>query len=388
MAISKYSTSKGMTKYKATLWFENRAIKSRSFNRKIDASQWLSREETKIQDRRVGRLRGGSVTLHEFFHETYVMNSNVRPATMTDYCRIFRTHIDPILGQKTLLEVSADDWSLHFKSLKVDGMSGARVNRVRAVVSAMYRLAVRWQFLNFNPIQFVAWEQESISEIAFWSREELERFLHWANVHAPARFDIYHFLYETGIRISEALALKWDCIDFDHDTVEVRRAYSRIMNQVEQTTKSGRRRILGMNESLRETLLRCFNSRTSDFVFKDETGKPVNYSVVRRSFRRDQKAAGVSELGIHGLRHTYASHFVMNGGSIYDLKELLGHSQIETTMRYAHLSPKHLQRKSGVVRFELPQSTNVLTFGGANHVPTIEKIKSPDETIELRKGGS
>ena len=53
----------------------------------------------------------------------------------------------------------------------------------------------------------------------------------------------------------------------------------------------------------------------------------------------------------HDLRHTFASHFMMNGGNIYDLQKILGHTSLEMTQRYAHLAPEHLVRASNVVSF-------------------------------------
>ncbi|MBW2471181.1 MAG: tyrosine-type recombinase/integrase, partial [Deltaproteobacteria bacterium] len=53
------------------------------------------------------------------------------------------------------------------------------------------------------------------------------------------------------------------------------------------------------------------------------------------------KRAGIENFTFHDLRHTFASHFVMAGGSLRALQQILGHNKIETTMRYAHLSPDH-----------------------------------------------
>jgi site-specific recombinase XerD len=81
---------------------------------------------------------------------------------------------------------------------------------------------------------------------------------------------------------------------------------------------------------------------------------------VRESFKRDQLSAGLTNpIGIHGLRHTFASHFIMNGGNIYDLKTLMGHSDVATTMRYVHLGGGHLREKALLVQLQLPNRNNV-----------------------------
>jgi len=92
-------------------------------------------------------------------------------------------------------------------------------------------------------------------------------------------------------------------------------------------------------------------SPSNELVFSNPNGKVATQDQIRWVLFEDQKKAGVRQIRFHSLRHTFASHFVMRGGSIYDLKELLGHSRIETTMRYAHLSKDHLKSKASIVTF-------------------------------------
>ncbi len=85
--------------------------------------------------------------------------------------------------------------------------------------------------------------------------------------------------------------------------------------------------------------------------------KSDNYPEIFRywAFARGQKKAGLTNhYRFHDLRHTFASHFVMNGGSLYDLQKLLGHARFEETQRYAHLSPLHLAKAINIVSFGAP----------------------------------
>jgi integrase len=68
-------------------------------------------------------------------------------------------------------------------------------------------------------------------------------------------------------------------------------------------------------------------------------------------FKRSAHAAGVKEIRFHDLRHTFASHFLMGGGNIYDLQRILGHSSVQVTERYTHLMPEHLRGKTEVLGF-------------------------------------
>ena len=80
----------------------------------------------------------------------------------------------------------------------------------------------------------------------------------------------------------------------------------------------------------------------SEYVFCDKDGKP--FKDVSRSFNTALKKAGIKDFHFHDLRHTFASWLVMRGASIKEVQELLGHSDIDMTMRYAHLSEDHKKK--------------------------------------------
>jgi len=82
---------------------------------------------------------------------------------------------------------------------------------------------------------------------------------------------------------------------------------------------------------------------------------------VYRTFTKAQQLAKLERhFRFHDLRHTFASHFMMNGGNIYDLQKILGHTQIEMTMRYAHLSPDHLAEAINVVSLGIETTGEVV----------------------------
>lgn len=73
--------------------------------------------------------------------------------------------------------------------------------------------------------------------------------------------------------------------------------------------------------------------------------------------------ANVPPVTFHGLRHTFASNFMMSGGSIYDLQKMLGHSTIQMTEKYSHLSPDHLAGKTEILEFDVQNSkTDLISF--------------------------
>ncbi len=152
-------------------------------------------------------------------------------------------------------------------------------------------------------------------------------------------------------RVSELIGLQWDAVDLEAKLLTVRRSYSKHSRKLLDTTKSGKPRVLGINPEMVRLLRISRNQSKSDFVFSRNDGSHLSCDSLYDQFKSDQMKAHVRIISIHDMRHTYASHYMMNGGNIYDLKELLGHANIKTTERYAHLAPAHLASKASMVCF-------------------------------------
>ena len=135
----------------------------------------------------------------------------------------------------------------------------------------------------------------------------------------------------TGMRRGELFRLRWDCVDLGRKllTVEGKGA------------KSGNTRHIDLNDEALRVLTAWRNQAEGvGLVFPNpKTGK--QFGNICSSWKTVRKASGIKKFRFHDLRHTFASNLVMKGASLYVVKELLGHKSIETTQRYAHLSPEH-----------------------------------------------
>lgn len=254
MAIKTYRTKTGEFRHQAHLWSNGRLVKSKTFLRKIDAREWHKRESVKVLDARIGRMKGESLTLDEFFHEVYWPQKEVRDSTAVDYLAIYTTHIFPKIGKEKMIEVTENEWSNFFKKLHQNGMSPSRVNRIHTVASALYSKAVKGGYLKQNPLTLVGYMQEGLHGLEFWTEAEVQKFLNWALETKNPRFPMYLLAYETGMRLSEIQGLSRDCLNFDVETIIVQRIYSKHVKQLLPTTKSGRERILGMSNGLSQYL--------------------------------------------------------------------------------------------------------------------------------------
>lgn len=172
----------------------------------------------------------------------------------------------------------------------------------------------------FQNIKFV--EADYIAN--YLTRAEYNRLLKSAlETSNQALHDFIVLLTMTGCRPIELLTLEWSNVHLDNRQFIVRNHYS----------KSKRTMYKYLNQTAFDTLNNL--SRIGDYVFTNpRTGKA--YTTFSKTFIRCKKRAGV-HCTMYDLRHTYASWLVQNGVGIYTIKDLLGHGDIESTMRYAHL---------------------------------------------------
>ena len=132
----------------------------------------------------------------------------------------------------------------------------------------------------------------------------------------------------TGMRKSEILDLRWENIDLDNRAITIRKS------------KNNEIRIIPINELLYGVLKKLYNHKTSEYVFT-RFGNPVRD--VRTAFNNALKLASIEDFRFHDLRHTFASHLVMNGAHLRTVQQLMGHKDIKMTMRYSHLSKDFVQ---------------------------------------------
>jgi len=140
-------------------------------------------------------------------------------------------------------------------------------------------------------------------------------------------------------------------VDFNGGVLNINRSLTR--DGLRNTTKTHKGRYVPMNVIVRDTLEKRFKSKNSKYVFTTQAGKPLPYDhITQRDFKKAQLKAGLDKkIRFHDLRHTFASHFMMNGGNIYTLQKLLGHSDIKTTMIYAHLDNLFLKEATEIINF-------------------------------------
>jgi len=145
-------------------------------------------------------------------------------------------------------------------------------------------------------------------------------------------FDLVILLLDTGARYSEIANIEWSRIDLAERAIHLWRP--KVQNEG----------ILYMTDRAYEVLSRRFESRSGLYVFQNRRGGPRGYAA--QSIRKAMRKAGLEDCRIHTLRHTHASRLIQNGLSVYEVREVLGHTDIKTTMRYAHLEGRQVTSKA------------------------------------------
>ena len=138
---------------------------------------------------------------------------------------------------------------------------------------------------------------------------------------------------QTGLRFGELIALRWEDVNLREGLLIVNRS---IVRNIEGSPKNNKMRTLPLTSGVMNMLSNRL--KVSEYVFYDQEGFPLKYNACLRNLHKICQIAGLRRISWHKLRHSFASHLASRSNSIVAIKELLGHSDIKTTMRYAHIN--------------------------------------------------
>jgi integrase len=256
-----------------------------------------------------------------------------RPGTATDYKRMLDKHVRPHFGNHTkVADVSLDEHiePLHRKISKQGHLR--RANTVIAVCSKMFSLAVRWGMRTNNPCRGAERHPE-VRRKRYLNGHELARLLEALTKHPEQRTaNVVRLLLLTGARRGEVLAMRWADLDLTAGK----------WIKPGSTTKQRTEHEVPLSDPARQLLGELRDAQTAkskalpEFVFPGN-GDAKHIVNVKRAWASLCKAAGISGLRIHDLRHSFASQLASSGASLPLIGALLGHSNPTTTHRYAHL---------------------------------------------------
>jgi integrase len=278
-------------------------------------------------------------TFAAFVAERFMPHARDTIRSHAEYEAMMRLRLLPAFGRLRLDEITVAGVAEFRRDLIAEGLSSARVNRHLAVLRSSLNLALRWDlFAGRNPAQSPGMLREEPRE-RFLTEVELRALMLALGQDADrVAASAVALLALTGARKAEVLGARWEHVDFDHRLLTV------------PLSKSGRRRHVVLPDAAIAVLELQPRAPDQPFVFPSarRPGKPVED--VRGVWARAKTSARLpNDLRLHDLRHNFASLAINGGASLYEVGRLLGHSQLSTTARYAHLSAGRLLETANTV---------------------------------------
>lgn len=289
-----------------------------------------------------------------------------------------RNHVMPAFGHKKISKITrieVKDWLTTFGELDENGKPkyaiGSRRRYLSIIKNIFFYAVQELQVLEKNPAEKLKIEvQDKVAlkiddkEIKYFSLDEMNQLLDYLRTYKHQRFPEYRiyymlifFLYKTGLRISEALALRWDDVDFEGKMIDINKQTSRDdNNKVILTTlknDSSYRQISIDEDVIRE--LKKFKAKQNELIlgnprfkknndgiiFQNYNGHYLTPSIIRETIQNYHKASGVEYRGLHAFRHTHATLLLEAGVSEIYIAKRLGHVDTKELSRtYGHITKK------------------------------------------------
>lgn len=262
------------------------------------------------------------------------------------YCQIISKAFK---GKRYWDEIQSHDIERLRIALRNEGYSDQTAKHIIGAIRGIYRHTKRLGY-HVTELEFPS-IKTSVGKLRYLTVEEEQRLIESLDPKRPVKglpmyanrtaqmkrdmHDLYDFfivLLDTGARFNEIATLKWNQINIEKGAIALWR--SKVNNES----------IVYMTNRVKSIFKGRKQQMDGQYVFANRNGGPRGYTstTLRRAFRR----AGLADCSAHTLRHTHATRLIQNGMTIYEVKEILGHSDIRTTMRYSHLEKEAVFRKA------------------------------------------
>lgn len=271
-------------------------------------------------------------TFGRFVDEQYVPYIKTYKRSWDIDVSLLKNHLLPRFSNRYLDEIQRQDIvNVHQERLAMGAAPGS-ANRLVVLMRYIFNLAIRWDVpgVKVNPTKGVHLMEENNKRERYLSVEEAQRL--YAAVSGsinPVLRYIVSMLILTGARKREVLDARW--ADFD-----IERRIWRI-----PMSKSGKARHVPLSDGALAVLKSLPVLPGVSWAFANpRTGRP--YVSIFFAWDTARRKAGLGEVRVHDLRHSFASLLINSGRTLYEVQQILGHTQIKTTQRYAHLSQETL----------------------------------------------
>ena len=336
--IQERKSADGKTKYRVIVRMKGCSPQSATFERKTDAKKWAQDTESAIRDgRHFKTVEAKKHTLQEMV-DRYIENVlPLKPKTYKNQKMQLEWWADN-LGYHLLSDVTpaliaeCRDKLLSETTYRKKKRSPATVVRYLAAISHVFTVAGNeWGWIEHSPVSKVKKPTEARGRVRFLDNDERAALLDACKESVnPFLYVIVVLAITTGMRQGEILGLKWKDVDLVRSCA------------VLHETKNGERRTVPIPQFAAQFLIELSKVRRIDtplvFPGKKDPLKPID---IRNMWDDAVVKAGLEDFRFHDLRHTAASYLAMNGATLAEIAEVLGHKTLQMVKRYAHLSDAH-----------------------------------------------
>ncbi len=307
---------------------------------KKQAEQAAIVKQNEIFRNKIGNKKVEVIALGTLIKEFTNSKRNIAISTKTRYTNYFTAFQDfmeenfskATKNIRDIKRIYVEEFSNH----QIDSKTWApkTINGALVAINSMFLYAVNEEYLEKSPTKAIEkFQLVDNTEAKYFTKEELESIWKYVN---PYWGDFLKVLYYTGVRKGELINLTWENVSIDTDL-----KYITIISTKEYKTKTGEKRTVPLHPTA-VSIIEKQVGKHDKYVFPGQEGNKIHPDKPYHALKKALKKAELDGT-VHKLRHTFASHLVMAGESLYAVKELLGHKDIKHTMIYAHLSPNTMQ---------------------------------------------
>jgi integrase len=272
-----------------------------------------------------------------------------KESTVDNHTRLLKNHILPVFSDMKITDITRAKIKNFLDGKINNGCAKSTVNNLRAVISDVLNEAADAEVIPANPshrLGRIGKKEDDNGKIDPLTQSELKKLLDTVQTdkELSSHYPLFLLLARTGVWVGEAIALKWDDLDFNGRFINIERTYSkgRLVSP-----KNGKSRKVDMSWQLKDALLRLKESkvvvsmdRDSNWIFTNGEGNLIDTDNWRRRvFNKAIKEAGVKRIRIHDLRHTYATIRLPKGDNVVDVVNQLGDYVGVVLKVYSHWMP-------------------------------------------------
>lgn len=378
--IKEYYTKKGKQYYfKIYLGIDPLTGKSKDTTRRFktltEAKRALTEMKFEIQN---GTYRKQRVETYQDVYDLWIKEyeKTVEESTFVKTTGIFRNHILPAIGHYRITKMNYSVCQKHVNEWK-DKLESA--NKVKSYASCVMVYAILHGYIQTNPFELVKIPrkpkkfQDDLDDNDeklenFFSKEQLVNFLECLEKETNNKvYTLFRLLAYSGMRKGEALALHWKDINFKTNEIRINKALSRGKDSklYLKPTKNEKKRTISMDsitmailkewkkQQSEELLALGYNTiQSKQLVFCNRSNTFIQPTMPNKWLNRILTKYKLTDITPHGFRHTHCSLLFEAGCKILEVKERLGHKDIQTTMNvYAHVSKE--AKDEAINKFEM-----------------------------------